>query len=171
MNRLLSLLLVVLLFSSVAYAESVGSIPYAHQWAREYTHAMPNDETRDVGDVDYSLMFLVQSYVLEVGFGHGKEPLQRYPEMNLDLVDDKGEVRASTLNERFGMVGDILEDLRINAAKYIADIALMFEGDNMGRKDMYDVLVYTQSDDGAVSYYIEYNVKSQEYNMYTVNND
>ena len=172
MKKFFSLLLALALLPiGVVSAATDTTATHAHQWASGYTHSPASDEPRDVGSFNYGLMFLIQSYVLEVGYGFGKEPLQRYAELNLDIVGADDSVRSSTLAERFGMIGDILEDLRLNEVRYVADLSLIFAGDDLDYQDKYTVLLYTQSDDDSVSYFIEYNIMSHEYKMYTVNND
>lgn len=139
-----------------------------HTWAEQYTNCSPGDDTRDAGLIEYGLVFFLQPYRLEVGFGFEKEELSRLVYFKQGAYDSSNStVSPLDFTSRFGMVGDILTELRTNEASYIGDLNRVFHRDSIDYEKMYSAVIALQTDDESLSYWFEYNLLTRSFKLWT----
>ena len=124
--------------------------------------------TREIGSTNYGYVVFFQPYAVEAGYGFGDGVLHRYAALNQAGFDPlTRETTPATFAQRFSMAGELLEFLRTNKAEIVVDLSVTYSDADISPSDKYTIWIGLSNDDDTFTYFLEYDLMTNEYKMYT----
>jgi hypothetical protein len=166
-RTLAMILAALLLFCTTASAESASNLPRIRQWAEALTGCpSSNAIERTITDLtDYGYRIYIYGDSIEVGFEDGT--LYSYVYVNQNIYNpETEEITPLDTDSRFAILGNLLEDLSINASEYYSDCFLY--GPGKTNSQMVAIILNTTS--RKATYYFHYDLFMGEHTFYRETN-